>query len=199
MRLLLASSSPRRADLLRAAGFDFDVCAAEVDERPLAGETAADYVLRLAIDKARAVPADPINVVLGADTTVVVDAHMLAKPESADDARRMLRLLSGRPHQVLTGVALRHGAAEASGVESSAVHFAPMTREEVDWYVASREPEGKAGAYAIQGLASRFVTRVDGSYTNVVGLPVSLVYRLLVQLGWETRREAEPSIGQTQP
>lgn len=184
MRLLLASASPRRADLLRAAGLSFDIHAAHVDERPLPLETPTDYVVRLACEKARAVPAMPAHVVLGADTTVVVEQELLGKPDSDEDARRMLRLLAGRGHQVLTGVVLRDDSRELSGVETTWVEFAPMTREEVEWYVGTGEPRGKAGGYAIQGLASRFVTRVEGSYANVVGLPVSLVYRLLVQMGW---------------
>jgi septum formation protein len=184
VRLLLASASPRRADLLRAAGLSFDIHAAHVDERPLPGEAPVDYVVRLARDKARAAPVMPDHVVLGADTTVVVDEEMLGKPESDADARRMLRLLAGRRHQVLTGVALRSGPREVSGLEITSVEFAAMTGDEIEWYVASGEPAGKAGGYAVQGLASRFVSRVEGSYSNVVGLPVSLVYRLLLGMGW---------------
>jgi septum formation protein len=193
VRLLLASASPRRADLLRAAGFSFDVHAAHVDERALPGETPSDYVVRLARDKARAAPIMPAHVVLGADTTVVAGDEMLAKPESPDDARRMIRLLAGRRHEVLTGVAVRSGAREFTGLETTWVEFAPLSDDEIAWYVDSGEPDGKAGGYAIQGLASRFVTRVDGSYSNVVGLPVALVYRLLVQVGWREVERVDPT------
>lgn len=176
MELVLASASPRRAELLRAAGIAFEVIAADVDETPLANEPAADYVQRLAAEKARAVsPRAAGRPVLAADTVVVVDGAILGKPRDQEDARRMLGLLSGRVHSVLTGVAL----GDDVRVASTSVEFAPLTAEEIAWYVASGEPGDKAGAYAIQGLASRFVTRIDGSYSNVVGLPVALVYEML--------------------
>jgi len=187
-RLILASASPRRAALLRAAGLEFDVAAADVDEAVLPGEAAQAYVQRLAEDKARAVAVSAgQRPVLGADTTVVVDGEILAKPADAGDARRMLRLLSGRSHDVMTGVCLldpgRGHPAVRSAVATTAVEFAPMNSQEIDWYVASGEPLDKAGAYAVQGLASRFVTRLDGSYSNVVGLPVALVYRMCIEAG----------------
>ncbi len=161
--MILASASPRRADLLTAAGVSFEVRAVEVDERPSDGETAVDYVVRVAAEKARACPAARDAVVLAADTVVVVDGSILGKPADDADAARMLRLLSGRGHDVLTGVAVRRGGSVAVAVESTAVTFSPLSAADVAWYVASGEPMDKAGAYAIQGLASRFVERVAGS------------------------------------
>jgi septum formation protein len=180
MDLVLASASPRRAELLKAAGFRFSVVPATIDETLRPGERPGDHVRRLAREKALAAAAEfPDAPVLGADTVVVVDDTILGKPGDLGDARRMLRLLQGRTHQVYTGVALwRHGAFR-DAVEVTAVDFAPMAAEEIEWYVASGEPLGKAGGYAIQGLASRFVPRIEGSYSNVVGLPIAVVYRLL--------------------
>lgn len=185
MRLILASASPRRSELLTAARIPFEVRPVEVDERPLQGEDPAAYVLRAARDKARAFGMVPAGaVVLAADTTVVVDGEILGKPADAFDAARMLRLLSGRWHEVLSGVALRHRDAEATAVDRSRVRFLPLSEDEVRWYVGTGEPFGKAGAYAIQGLASRFIDRIEGSYSNVVGLPVSRVYEELKRLGF---------------
>ena len=194
MRLILASASPRRAALLRAAGIAFDVLAADVDESVLPGEAPEAHVRRLAGAKVDAVrPRAGERPVLGADTVVVVDAEILGKPRDRDDAVRMLRLLSGRTHQVMTGVALSGGATAPAStgalepltpeVEVTTVEFARLTTAEIDWYVASGEPVDKAGAYAVQGLASRFVTRIEGSYSIVVGLPVALVYKLCKQAG----------------
>jgi septum formation protein len=178
--LVLASQSPRRAEILRQAGFAFAVRPAEVDETPLAGEHAEDYVRRLAEVKALAVQASPEDVVLGADTTVVIDGEMLGKPVNPADARRMLGLLSGRRHEVMTGICLRKGALElVRDWTVTHVWFTEMTTREIDEYVASGEPMDKAGAYAIQGLASKFIDRIDGCYFNVVGLPVATVYRHL--------------------
>ena len=180
MRLVLASRSPRRADLLTSAGYDFEVAPADIDERLLDGETPAAHVRRLARDKAAHVARDhPESIVLGADTVVVVDDVMLGKPADDADAAGMLRRLSGRPHGVLTGVALYTKNVQCCDVESTRVTFRELTPGDIIWYVGSGEPDGKAGAYAIQGRASRFVTRIEGSYTNVVGLPVALVDRLL--------------------
>ena len=181
MRLLLASQSPRRAELLRAAGFEFDILPANADETVHPGESPEAYVRRVADAKARAVlPHAGDRVVLAADTTVVVGGEILGKPEDAADAARMLRRLSGRAHEVLTAVTVaRAGREPATDVATTRVEFAPMSDDEIAWYVAGGEPMDKAGAYAVQGLASRFVTRVDGSYSNVVGLPVAVVYRLL--------------------
>lgn len=183
MRLILASASPRRADLLHAAGFAFEVHPVEVDETPREGEPPADYVRRLAHEKAAAFGSrDEGDVVIAADTIVVIDDRILVKPAGAEDARAMLARLAGREHSVLTGVAVRHGARVLDAVEESRVRFLPLSAEEIDWYVASGEPADKAGAYAVQGLASRFVDRVEGSYSNVVGLPVARVYLMLKAL-----------------
>ena len=183
MRLILASASPRRAELLRAAGYEFDVVAADVDESIRDGESPSRYVRRLAADKSAAVSsADRTCAILGADTTVVVDDEILAKPRDAADAAAMLRRLSGRRHEVLTGVSLRHGAYEVGRVERTGVYVAALTDEEIAWYVATGEGRDKAGAYAIQGFASRFIPRIEGSYSNVVGLPVACVRELLTEI-----------------
>jgi septum formation protein len=180
MDLVLASASPRRAELLKSAGFQFTVLPAAIDETALPEERPEEHVRRLAREKAAAAAAvTPGATILGADTVVVVDDSILGKPGDLGDARRMLRLLAGRRHHVFTGVALWRLGAIRDAVEVTAVEFAPMTAEEIDWYVASGEPLGKAGAYAIQGLASRFVSRIEGSYSNVVGLPIAVVHRLL--------------------
>jgi nucleoside triphosphate pyrophosphatase len=183
--LVLASGSPRRRELLSSAGFAFDVSAVEVDERRTNGEAPAAYVERLARAKARAAAAqqEPDTAVLGADTVVVVDDEVLGKPRDAADATRMLRLLSGRAHEVLTGVAVIGQGGTVSRVERTTVWFAPLSERDIAWYVASGEPMDKAGAYAIQALASRFIPRIEGSYTNVVGLPVTTVVELLEKAG----------------
>ena len=179
-KIILASRSPRRAELLTAAGIAFEVLAADVDETPRAHESPTAYVERLAIDKARAVLAlRPDARVLGADTTVTIDGAILGKPENAADARRMLLMLSGRQHDVHTGVAVVSRAGLRSAVDSTRVWFTPMTDEDISWYVATGEPIDRAGAYAIQGRAARFIPRIDGSYSNVVGLPVALVSSIL--------------------
>jgi septum formation protein len=184
VRLILASASPRRADLLAAAGFAFDVMPVEIDERVLASERPAEYVSRLALAKAREVARrNPGTPVLGADTAVVVDDRILGKPADAADAAEMLRILSGRTHEVLTGVAICLDGREARDVACTRVRFLQLAPAEIAWYVASGEPYDKAGAYAVQGLASRFVESIDGSYSNVVGLPVATAYRLLQQIG----------------
>ena len=183
-RLVLASRSPRRAELLTVAGIGFVVRAADIDETPLAGEMPREYVRRMAEEKARAVACTDSEVVLAADTTVVVGSEILGKPVDAADATRMLATLSGQRHDILTGVCLmRGGEILALEIASTAVWFAPMSKEEVAGYVASGEPMDKAGAYAIQGIASRWIERIDGSYPNVVGLPVALVSRLLRECG----------------
>jgi septum formation protein len=184
--VILASASPRRAELLAAAGVSFEVRAVEVDEQPLKGEAPTDYVLRVALDKARACLAPVGAMVLAADTVVVVDGRILGKPADDADAARMLRWLSGRAHEVLTGVVVRSLEREATAVASTVVSFAPLDEADIAWYVASGEPRDKAGAYGVQGLASRFVARIDGSYSNVVGLPVALVCSMLA--GFETPR-----------
>jgi septum formation protein len=189
MRLILASASPRRAELLRAAGYSFDVVVANVDESIRAGETPSTYVRRLAAEKSAAVllgghTGPPLQdlVVLGADTTVVVDGEILGKPGDDSEGRDMLRRLSGKTHQVLTGVSLRQGAFEVGRVETTTVTFRVLTDEDISSYVASGEGRDKAGGYAIQGLASRFIPAIAGSYANVVGLPVACVDELLRSL-----------------
>ncbi len=180
MSLVLASASPRRSELLRNAAIPFTVDPAQVAEQPAANEEPVDYAQRLARDKARAVFArHPDSAVLGADTVVVVDEHLLEKPADQTDAARMLRLLSGRIHQVITGVCLVVPGFEQTEAEITQVAFSPLTEQEIADYVASGEPIDKAGAYAIQGMASRWVERIDGCYFNVVGLPVPRVYRML--------------------
>lgn len=184
--LVLASASPRRSELLTTAGFRFSVDAADVDESPLPGENPERYVLRVARDKAQAVAArrrDSGELVLAADTTVAVDGEILAKPDNELDAVRMLRLLAGRVHDVFTGVVLMGAGRELSEVVPTRVRLLPLTMDEIHWYVRSGEPMGKAGAYGIQGRAARFVDWIEGSWSNVVGLPVATVYRLLKDLG----------------
>jgi septum formation protein len=225
MRLILASASPRRAELLRAAGYEFEIAPAHVDETIEPGEEPARHVRRLASAKSAAVSGSDLDslhpgwrlgpdatksaavsgadldfvhpgrppgpdarnqdltpIVIGADTVVVVDGRILGKPATDADAARMLRLLSARHHQVLTGVSVRLGARELGRVETTTVQFSPLTSDEIAWYVESGEGRDKAGAYAIQGLASRFIPRIDGSYSNVVGLPIACVRDLLTEI-----------------
>jgi septum formation protein len=183
--LVLASASPRRRELLTQAGFSFQVHPAHIPEDPLPNEDPIAYVTRLAREKAQAVFAElsskssaPLQV-LGADTTVTLDNHILGKPEDAADAARMLRLLSGRTHCVITGVALVTAEAVEVAAEMTAVRFLTLSDEEIAAYIATGEPMDKAGAYAIQGKAARWIPRVEGCYFNVVGLPISLVSTLL--------------------
>jgi septum formation protein len=222
VRLVLASASPRRADLLRAAGFEFETLAVDIDESARPGESARDYVRRLAMEKSataqrrcdpqyvgsglsRIGPAEAQGsakargpaeargpakaepherggdalVFLGADTAVVVDGDILGKPRDDRDAAAMLRRLSGRQHEVMTGISLRARDGEWGGVEITLVEVVPLGDADVDWYVQSREGCDKAGAYAIQGLAARFIPRIEGSYSNVVGLPIAAVHEAL--------------------
>jgi septum formation protein len=192
MKLILASSSPRRAEILRDAGIAFQIRAAEIDETPLPGEVAHAMVARLAEAKARAVAAlidGGLNecIIVGADTTVELGGEILGKPSNSGHAREMLASLSGRTHQVLTGIFLLRlpDDAKRAAVEQSAVTFAPLSEKEIDIYVNSSEPLGKAGAYAIQGLAGRHIPRIEGCYFNVVGLPLARLYALLRELGWQ--------------
>ncbi len=205
MHLILASASPRRAELLRSAGYTFDVVVADVDESIHQGESPSTYGRRLAAEKSalgqssvgsgfsgtcedeRVGDGTPEGgphdvVVVGADTTVVVDGDILGKPRDDDEGRQMLRRLSDKTHQVLTGISLRQGAYEVGRVETTTVSFRPLTDEDISWYVASGEGRDKAGGYAIQGLASRFIPSIAGSYSNVVGLPVAGLDELLRSL-----------------
>jgi len=242
VRLILASASPRRAELLRAAGFEFEIVPANVDESIRAGESPQMYVRRLAADKSAAAIAAYVAsgfpaagrgagsrtgdggghgppkgghhtrdvdtrdvdtrdvdareedaIVLGADTGVVVDGDILGKPQDDAEAAAMLRRLSGRRHEVMTGVSLRHGAYEVGRVEITSVEFTRLTDDDVQWYVASGEGRDKAGAYAIQGLASRFIPRIEGSYSNVVGLPVACVRELLREISGTPQDRSSPS------
>lgn len=184
-RLVLASASPRRAELLRSAGFSFTVRPADIDETPCPGEPPADYVLRIARAKARAASAWPREngaLILAADTTVVVAGQTLGKPADDCDATRMLTMLSGDVHQVLTGVVVVSDIEEVAEVVSTRVSVRPLSLDEITWYVATKEPEGKAGAYAIQGIGARFIEWIDGSWSNVVGLPIATVDRLIKRL-----------------
>lgn len=178
MNLVLASGSPRRKELLATAGFEFEVRPVDIDETPLPGESPADYVERLAEAKARAA-WHAGEITLGADTTVAVDGEILGKPIDAADAAAMLRKLAGRTHEVLTGFCLFNGTVARPGVDLTHVSFLALTEAEIAEYVASGEPMDKAGAYGIQGLASKFIYRVKGCYFNVVGLPVSRIYGFL--------------------
>ena len=192
--LVLASASPRRRELLAQAGFTFSVHPAHIPEDPLEGEDPIAYVTRLAREKAQVVfgslstednakqesDAEPrALVVLGADTTVTLDGEILGKPEDAADAARMLRRLSGRTHRVITGVAVVCAQRVEVAAEATAVRFLTLSDQEIDAYVATGEPMDKAGAYAIQGLAARWIPRIEGCYFNVVGLPLALVAAML--------------------
>ena len=179
--LVLASSSPRRAEILRAVGWPFEAQAAHIDETRLEGESPEDFVSRLAREKAERVASTRLfGLVLGADTTVVVGREVLEKPRDAEDARRMLRLMSERWHEVLTGVALVSAECGrvAAGLERTRVRFAETSEEEIAWHVGTGDVLDKAGAYAIQGRAALFIRAIEGDYWNVVGLPVRLVYEL---------------------
>jgi septum formation protein len=190
MRLILASASPRRRELLTQAGYSFEVRPAHIPEDPLPAEDPSTYVTRLAREKAEAVYArfltegtTPPPVVLGADTTVTLDDHILGKPTDPADAARMLRLLSGRTHRVITGVAIVTDSGTRVAAEVTSVHFRTLSDEEISAYVATDEPMDKAGAYAIQGRAARWIPRIEGCYFNVVGLPIALVATMLEEAG----------------
>ena len=180
-KIVLASASPRRAEILRTVNWPFEVLPLDIDETRESGEDAASYVQRLALAKAEAAAVrHPGSLIVGADTTVVIGTQILEKPLDYDDARRMLRQLNGQWHQVLTGVTLIDTTTAETKVTcaTTQVKFARMSQEEIDWYVSTGEPMGKAGAYAIQGLGSRFVEGIRGDYFNVVGLPVRLLYEM---------------------
>jgi septum formation protein len=185
MPLILASASPRRADLLTRAGFMFDVSPAEVDESARHGELPDEYALRVARDKAEAVAASRGTAapLLSADTVVVADGRLLGKPADEREAVEILRLLSGRVHAVYTAVVVLARTGQLAEVVTTRVRFVALSEDEIRWYVSTGEPFGKAGAYAIQGRGSRFVDWIEGSWSNVVGLPVATAYRLLKQAG----------------
>jgi len=188
MKLILASSSPRRAEILHSAAIPFTVISSAVDESPIPGESPQDLVLRLAEAKADLAAARAVGpaIVLAADTVVTIEGRILGKPHSSDDAHRTLEQLSGRTHSVVTGVALIRlpDAERRVFVESTLVHFAQLSNEEILRYLATDEPFDKAGSYAIQGRAGRYIPRIEGCYFNVVGLPLARVTQALAELGW---------------
>lgn len=188
MRLILASASPRRAEILRDAGYHFSILSSAIDETPYPDESPQDLVQRLANTKADLAAARAVGpaILIAADTEVVLDGHIFGKPRSTDDARRMLTKLSGRTHSVLTGVCLIRlpDVERISFVETTLVTFAPLSDEEITRYLATGEPHDKAGAYAIQGYAARYIPRIEGCYFNVVGLPLARLQQALTELGW---------------
>ena len=200
VRFVLASASPRRRELVAAAGLECDVEAVDADERRLTDEPAAAYVERLARLKASmGLAVHPDSLIVGADTAVVVDDEILGKPVDEADAARMLRMLSGRSHVVMTGVAVAHAGGVVSTVERTTVRVAPLSAETIAWYVASGEPFDKAGGYAIQGLASRFIPRIEGSYTNVVGLPIAALVELLARVPGRWQRSDDLIVSPAAP
>jgi septum formation protein len=188
MKLILASASPRRAEILRSAGLPFSILSSAVDETPVPTESPQDLVRRLALTKAELVAARALGpaIVIAADTVVVLEGAILGKPRTSEDARQMLEKLSGRTHSVMTGVTLIRlpDVERREFIETTQVHFASISNEEIVKYLSSGEPFDKAGAYAIQGLGGRFIPRIDGCYFNVVGLPLSRLCKELAELGW---------------
>jgi septum formation protein len=188
MKLILASASTRRAEILHAAGFSFSILSSAIDETPFPGESAHDLVQRLAVAKAELVAARAAGpaIVIGADTEVTLEGRIFGKPRNSEDARHMLENLSGRTHAVLTGVTLIRlpDAERRTFVESTLVHFSQLSADEITRYLATGEPRDKAGAYAIQGRAGRYIPRIEGDYFNVVGLPLARVTQALTGLGW---------------
>jgi septum formation protein len=187
---ILASASPRRAELLTAAGFLFEIVPADVDETPLTGEPARTYALRVARAKAEEVSrrSSADRIILAADTVVVAGERLMGKPVDAKDAESMLNALSGAAHQVHTAVVVRSPAGQAEEVVTTEVRFNRLSDAEIAWYLSTGEFEGKAGGYGIQGRAARFIDGIDGSWSNVVGLPIATVYRLLSRAGgWRPR------------
>lgn len=179
-KIVLASGSPRRSEILGFVGWEFEKHVADIDETELDGEKPADYVQRLAKEKAEAVAKNYENkIVLGADTIVVIDGKIIGKPDHLDDARRMLKMLSGREHKVLTGVALVKDKVTTVDLQATRVKFNRMNDEEIEFLVQNGEPLDKAGAYAVQAQAALFIEEIQGDYWNVVGLPINLVYRLM--------------------
>jgi len=188
MKLILASASPRRAEILHTAGLQFSVLSSAVDETPIPAELPNDLVQRLALAKAELVAARALGpaIIIAADTVVVLEGAILGKPRTSEDARQMLEKLSGRTHSVLTGVALIRlpDVERREFIESTQVHFASISKDEIVKYLSSGEPFDKAGAYAIQGLAGRYIPRIEGCYFNVVGLPLARLCKELAELGW---------------
>jgi nucleoside triphosphate pyrophosphatase len=193
MKLILASSSSRRAEIMRSAGIAFNVLSSAVDETAMPSEAPQDLVQRLALAKAELVAARAVGpaIVIAADTVVVLEGEILGKPRTSEDARQMLEKLSGRTHTVLTGVTLIRlpDAERREFMETTQVHFAAISNDEILRYLASGEAFDKAGSYAIQGLAGRYILRIDGCYFNVVGLPLARLCKELAELGWTEERE----------
>lgn len=183
-KIVLASKSPRRAEILSSVGWDFECRAANIDETRRDSEAAVAYVERLAVEKAATIAKQtPESLVLGADTVVVIDGEILGQPGDDDDARRMLNLLSGKWHEVVTGVALTRGSIYGTvDHQTTRVRFSELSASEINWYVATGEPHDKAGAYAIQGQGGVFIEEIEGDYFNIVGLPIRLVYQMLKRL-----------------
>jgi len=194
MKIILASASTRRAEILRDAGISFSVLSAAIDETPVPGESAHDMVQRLADGKAELVASRALGpaIIVAADTTVVLDGQILGKSRTSEDAHHMLAKLSGRTHSVLTGVTLIRlpDAERRQFVETTHVHFAKMSDEEIALYLATGEPFDKAGSYAIQGRAGRYIPRIEGCYFNIVGLPLSRLVQNLIELGWSEETHA---------
>jgi nucleoside triphosphate pyrophosphatase len=195
MRLILASTSPRRAQILREAGLSFSIISSAVDETPMPGEPPSELVQRLADAKAELVAARAVGpaIVIAADTVVILEGQILGKPRSTDDARNMLEKLSGRTHSVVTGVSLVRlpDSERRRFIETTLVHFDRLSPSEITRYLATEEPHDKAGAYAIQGRAGRYIPRIEGCYFNVVGLPLAHLLTELHELGWS---EGESSL-----
>lgn len=186
IRLVLASGSPRRRELLTALGLEFEVRVSDIEERRAEGEPLDEYVVRLARDKGKAIAQQQRDAwIISADTVVCVGGDLLEKPQSVDEARSMLRQLSGRKHVVYSGVALQHAATgyEDARVVTTTVSFVPLREEQIDWYVKTEEPMDKAGAYAAQGIGAMFIASIEGNYTNVVGLPLSTLTMMMEEAG----------------
>jgi septum formation protein len=195
MKLILASASPRRAEILRDAGIPFTVLSSAVDETPYPGETPQQMVQRLSAAKAELVAARAVGpaILVAADTTVVLDGLMMGKPSSAEDARKMLEILAGRTHSVVTGVTLIRlpEMDRRQFIETTLVSFTPLSRDDISRYLATGEPYDKAGSYAIQGYAGRYIPRIEGCYFNVVGLPLARLVENLRELGWSEEHESQ--------
>jgi septum formation protein len=193
MKLILASGSPQRAQILRDAGISFSVLSSAIDETVYPGESPQQLVQRLADAKAELVAARAVGptILIAADTVVALDGQILGKPHSTDEARRMIELFSGRTHSVITGVSLVRlpEMERRQFIETTLVHFAPLTRDDISRYLATEEPYDKAGAYAIQGHAGRYIPRIEGCYFNVVGLPLARLVTTLRELGWSEDTE----------